>query len=94
MVQTEQERYVVRNGAVDTLSMDQSTGFGVRVLVDGAWGFASSRDFSANEVDRIAGLAVQVAKASSLVGLEPANLQTPLSKKKTLWNKKNCGMFV
>ena len=46
VVQTEQERYVVRNGAVDTLSMDQSMGFGVRVLVNGCWGFASSRDYS------------------------------------------------
>ena len=71
VVQTEQERYVVRNGAVDTLSMDQSMGFGVRVLVDGAWGFASSRDFSASEVDRIAGLAGQVARASALVRTQP-----------------------
>jgi len=71
VVQTEQERYVVRNGAVDTLSMDESMGFGVRVLVDGAWGFASSRDFSASEVDRIAGLAVQVARASVLVPPQP-----------------------
>ncbi len=45
VVRTEQERYVVRNGVVDTLSMDQSMGFGVRVVADGAWGFASSRDY-------------------------------------------------
>ncbi len=79
VVQTEQERYVVRNGAVDTLSMDQSMGFGVRVLVDGAWGFASSRDLSANEVDRVAGLAVQVARASALVGQDQVNLGSPVT---------------
>ena len=35
LVHTDQELYVVRNGVVDTLSMDQSTGFGVRVVADG-----------------------------------------------------------
>ena len=35
-VNTTQERLVVRNGVVDTLSNDQSTGFGVRVLVNGS----------------------------------------------------------
>ena len=83
VVQTEQERYVVRNGVVDTLSTDESMGFGVRVLVDGAWGFASSRDFSPGEVDRIADLAVQVARASALVPLQP-----PLRKEARIKNRK------
>ena len=67
VVQTEQERYVVRNGAVDTLSTDHSMGFGVRVVAGGAWGFASSHDLSAPEIDRVTALAVQVARASALV---------------------------
>lgn len=79
VVQTEQERYVVRNGAVDTLSMDQSMGFGVRVLVNGAWGFASSRDYSAAEVDRVASLAVQVARASALLNHDRVNLGSPVT---------------
>ena len=67
LVHTDQERYVVRNGVVDTLSMDQSTGFGVRVVADGGWGFASSRDFSPSEVDRVTALAVRIARASTLL---------------------------
>ena len=67
VVETDQERYVVRNGAVDTLSTDQSRGFGVRVVVDGAWGFASSHDLSGPEIDRVTVLAVQVARASASV---------------------------
>ena len=66
LVHTDQERYVVRNGAVDTFSMDQSTGFGVRVVADGGWGFASSNDFSPYEVDRVTALAVWIARASTL----------------------------
>ena len=67
LVHTEQERYVVRNGVVDTLSMDQSTGFGVRVVADGGWGFASSHDLSGPEVDRVTTLAVRIAQASTLL---------------------------
>ena len=66
LVHTDQERYVVRNGAVDTLSMDQSAGFGVRVVAGGGWGFASSNDFSPSEVDRVTALAVRIARASTL----------------------------
>ncbi len=73
-VNTTQERMVVRNGVVDTLSNDQSTGFGVRVLVNGSWGFASSQEAKSTEIDRVTDLAVQIAKASSLQSKEPVNL--------------------
>ena len=69
LVHTDQERYVVRNGAVDTLSTDQSTGFGVRVVATGGWGFASSHDFSQSEVDRVTALAVRIARASTSISL-------------------------
>ena len=63
----------VKNGVVDALNMDKSIGFGVRVLAGpkngatGAWGFASSRELTAAEVDRVTDLAFQIAKASALV---------------------------
>jgi TldD protein len=34
----------VKDGVVESLNSSESLGFGVRVLVNGAWGFASSRD--------------------------------------------------
>ena len=34
--------------------MGESEGFGVRVLVDGAWGFAASHVLTAAEADRVA----------------------------------------
>ncbi len=75
IVQTDQERYVVRNGAVDTLSTDYSMGFGVRVVAGGAWGFASSRDPSPSEVDRITALAVRTAGASARLSWRPAGFK-------------------
>ncbi len=71
LVNTTQKRLVVRNSVVDTLSNDQSTGFGVRVLVNGSWGFASSHNFSPAELDRVVDLAVAIAQASALQSKEP-----------------------
>ena len=79
LVQTSQERFVVRNGVVDTLSIDESLGIGVRVLVQGAWGFASSNVISAAEVDRVAALAVAVGTASAQLSNGPVNLGPPVT---------------
>ncbi|MGH2593351.1 MAG: TldD/PmbA family protein [Anaerolineae bacterium] len=61
------ESISVKNGVVDALNRDESIGFGVRVLAGGAWGFASSRELTAAEVDRVTDLAFQIAQASALV---------------------------
>jgi TldD protein len=47
-------------GVVD----NETQGFGVRVLVDGSWGFAASRDLTTDEVVRVAKQAVAQAKAN------------------------------
>ncbi len=83
LVNTTQERLVVRNGVVDTLSNDQSTGFGVRVLVNGSWGFASSYDVTTAEVDRVTDLAVQIAKASTMQSQARVDLGPPVTSRGT-----------
>jgi TldD protein len=55
----------VKSGRVEGLSLGESEGFGVRVLVDGAWGFASSGRMDGPEADRVAHLAVRIARASA-----------------------------
>lgn len=55
----------VKKGKVDTLAGTSSYGFGVRVIADGAWGFASSFDVNDAEGERVAELAVRIAKASA-----------------------------
>ena len=75
VVHNRTERVDVKNGVVETLSMTESAGFGVRVLADGAWGFASSRDLTPVEVDRVTDLALQIARATALVaGAPPVDL--------------------
>jgi len=61
------ERIEVRNGVVATLDDATSVGYGVRALVDGAWGFAASADLTEPGVDAAAARAVEIAVAGAAV---------------------------
>jgi len=52
----------------------EDTGFGVRVLYHGAWGFAASSILSVEEIPRVADLAVEIAKGSASVAIEKVRL--------------------
>jgi TldD protein len=54
-----------KNGEVDSLSDGESEGIGVRVLVEGAWGFACDRRLSAEGARAAASRAVAFARASA-----------------------------
>jgi TldD protein len=69
------EHAEVRNGVVASLSDSSSAGFSIRVLVNGAWGFASSAAIDSVEIDRVAALAVEVAKASGTVQTHQITVQ-------------------
>lgn len=61
------ERIEARNGIVATLSDSNSLGYGIRALVNGAWGFAASSDLSQGGIDRAAARAVEIAKAGASI---------------------------
>ncbi|HEV7180000.1 MAG TPA: TldD/PmbA family protein [Candidatus Baltobacteraceae bacterium] len=61
------ERIEVRNGVVAALADTVSVGYGIRALVDGAWGFAASADLSVTGIDAAAARAVTIARASASV---------------------------
>ena len=69
----------VKNGNVDGLGDQDSQGFGVRVLVDNSWGFASSAYVKREEIERVTSLAVKVARASALVPGETVDLGPPVT---------------
>ncbi|HET7840006.1 MAG TPA: TldD/PmbA family protein, partial [Terriglobia bacterium] len=61
------ERYLsTKNGRTAQVREAQSCGLGVRVIADGAWGFASTDDLTRAGVDKAAALAVEIARASAL----------------------------
>jgi TldD protein len=59
------EGVVTREQQVQQVQRTQSFGLGVRVLVNGTWGFAASREVTQAEARRMAGLAVEIAKANA-----------------------------
>ena len=64
----ESQSIQVKNGVAEAISLGDTQGFGVRVIADGSWGFASSARLERGTVDHVAALAVDIAKASALVG--------------------------
>jgi TldD protein len=74
----ERQVVAVKNGRPDGLIEDDSQGFGVRVVVDGAWGFAGSSRLEPREIERVARQAVAIARSSALVLAEPVDLGEPI----------------
>src|SRR6185437_4101265 len=56
-----------KNGKIGNASDSRSQGFNIRVLIDGAWGFAASADLGKSAVETTAARAVDIAKASARV---------------------------
>src|SRR5437763_2638538 len=61
-----QRDLTTKNGQVGTLSQSESIGLGIRVLANGAWGFASTDKLTREGVSACAAQAVSIAKASAL----------------------------
>lgn len=55
----------VKNMEISELKDDTTLGFGVRVLYNGGWGFASSNIMNMSEVEKVVNLAIDIAKSSS-----------------------------
>ncbi len=84
LVTSRAESVQMKNGRVAAVTDTQSAGFGVRVIADGAWGFASSATLSASEAERVARLAVRIAQASAKVRRAPVVL-APLAAQSGAW---------
>ena len=63
-----------KNGKVGSASDAESLGMSVRVIADGAWGFAASEDLSRAGVEATAARAVEIARASAKVKREDIRL--------------------
>ncbi len=68
------QRLFTREHRVAGLNDSETYGFGVRTLVDGAWGFAASRELTRDEVARVARQAVAQARANRVTLVRPVTL--------------------
>ena len=65
VVDTRRQQLSARTGRVEGIETSESLGVGIRVMADGAWGFAASADLSPDGVRATARDAVALAKAAA-----------------------------
>jgi TldD protein len=75
----------LRDAKPETQSDETIIGIGVRVIVNGAWGFASSPDLSADTAKRLANTAVAMAKTSKPLSTEEVSLAPEPSYPNKTW---------
>ena len=61
----EDENISISDGTVEPIEQSVSTGIGIRVIMNGAWGFAATDNLTENSVGEKAELAVEIARASA-----------------------------
>jgi TldD protein len=62
---------MARDRSLTTLSDNISSGYGIRVLFNGAWGFAASHEKTPEALTRTIDLAVEIAKGTHLTQQQP-----------------------
>ncbi len=65
IVQATVEELMVRNGELGEIHQAESFGYGIRVIVNGAWGFAASPTLTKNAIRATAVRACTIAKSSA-----------------------------
>ena len=65
IIELKSENISVRNGKVASFDQSESLGAGIRVIADGAWGFASTAKLTRDDICRAAAIAVEIALASA-----------------------------
>ncbi|MFX0124102.1 MAG: TldD/PmbA family protein [Candidatus Hodarchaeota archaeon] len=65
------ENITIKKGSIQTMNFLQVKGFGIRAIADGGLGFAGSYDLNKSELERVAKLAVKIARASGSTRKDP-----------------------
>jgi TldD protein len=74
-----------REARITSVSDDTSSGFGVRVIAEGTWGFSASARLDEDEVVTVARRAVALAKQNAVLQREPV-LLAPGVRNVAVWN--------
>jgi len=73
-VRSQKESLRVSDGTVDSLSRNLDVGVGIRVLANGAWGFAATATLTSADIKKTANKALQIARASTITKHDPVVL--------------------
>jgi TldD protein len=65
VIESRERNITTKNGKMGHASSEESLGLGVRAIVNGCWGFASTDDLSSDSLAAVARRAVAIARASA-----------------------------
>lgn len=74
LLETRNQTVRAEDNRISNIGDRYDSGFGIRALYQGSWGFAASADFSPAEIERTAALAVEIARASHTLMKTPVQL--------------------
>ena len=89
-VELRREEIRIRNLETEELRREERRGVGIRVLCEGAWGFAAAADPSPREASEAAELAVRLARAAARIRARKVDLGEPVRSRgsyKTFYEK-------
>lgn len=81
-----QQYLFTREKNVQNIVNAESYGVGIRVIVNGTWGFSATNDVTADGIAKCAEKAVAIAKANSKIQTEPVNLAPQKGVGEVVWN--------
>lgn len=67
VIHTLGQSIVTKNRRIGSIHQAENIGFGIRVTVDGCWGFASSSELNKGAIDDVSKRAVQIARSSAQI---------------------------
>ena len=79
------EGMFLRNGTPGNMVASETLGAGIRVLVNGAWGFAATNQVSNESLKATAKRAVEIATASSTVKTKEGVILAPKKPVEDIW---------
>ena len=84
VIESRERELSTKNGRVGQVASGESLGLGIRVLVSGCWGFASTDDLTKEGIQAAAKLAVDIGRASALAKKHDVAL-APEAKHEAVW---------
>jgi len=84
LVRVTTESIDTKNGVIDGVKRNVDVGMGIRVIVDGAWGFAGNPDLKPEKIEISAKRAIEIARASASLAHTRVVL-SPLDKIEDKW---------
>jgi TldD protein len=75
LVDRQKQPIIIKNGKIDSISSTESKGVGIRVMVNGAWGFSACAEITEKDLFATVEKAIATAKASARVQAKPIDLK-------------------